>query len=123
MLKDSLYKITSQNHHDGVIDAVLEINKEDKIFTGHFPGHPVLPGACMLQIIKEVLEDTLKASFRLKKANQIKFLAISDPSVNNLLKLKLAYSITDDINLDVIANFSQSDICCKFKGSFVRLKS
>jgi 3-hydroxyacyl-[acyl-carrier-protein] dehydratase len=123
MLKDLLYKITSQNHHDGVIDAVLEINKEDKIFTGHFPGHPVLPGACMLQIIKEVLEDTLKASFRLKKANQIKFLAISDPSVNNLLKLKLAYSITDDINLDVIANFSQSDICCKFKGSFVRLKS
>ncbi|MDB5016892.1 MAG: FabA-like domain protein [Mucilaginibacter sp.] len=123
MFKDSLYKITSQDHHDGVIDAVLEINKEDKIFTGHFPGHPVLPGASMLQIIKEVLEDTLKASFRLKKADQIKFLAISDPSVNNLLKLKLAYSITDDINLDVIANFSQSDICCKFKGSFVRLKS
>ncbi|MDF2431160.1 MAG: 3-hydroxyacyl-[acyl-carrier-protein] dehydratase [Mucilaginibacter sp.] len=122
MLKDSLYKITSQDHHDGVIDAILEINKEDSIFNGHFPGHPVLPGACMLQIIKEVLEDTLKASFRLKKADQIKFLAISDPLINNILKLKLTYSI-DDINFNVIGNFSQIDICCKFKGTFVELKS
>ena len=80
MLKDSLYKIITLNQVDGTIEAVLEIDKANKIFEGHFPGQPILPGACMLQMVKEILEFALNLNIRLKKAGQMKFIAMIDPT-------------------------------------------
>jgi len=64
---DGLFKISKLEHQEGVISAVLDINKDCDIFNGHFPGHPVVPGACMLQIVKEVLEKALETSLTVKK--------------------------------------------------------
>lgn len=122
MLKDALYKITSLDHQDNTIKATLEINSDNEIFIGHFPSQPVLPGACMLQIVKEVLESTLNKSFRLKKADHIKFLKLIDPGVNNILQLTLSYRSVDNNNLDVTANLiAENDICFKFRGAFIAL--
>ncbi|HEY8687714.1 MAG TPA: 3-hydroxyacyl-ACP dehydratase [Chitinophagaceae bacterium] len=122
MLKDTFYKIILFEHQENIINANLEINKDSEIFKGHFPGQPVLPGACMLQIVKEVLESTLNIPFRLKKANHIKFLRIIDPGSNNILQLMLSYKSTDNNNIDVTANLiAQKDICFKFRGSFIAL--
>jgi len=122
MLKDALFKIILLDRQDNIIKATLEINKDNEIFIGHFPGQPVLPGACMLQIVKEVLESTLNIPFRLKKADHIKFLILIDPRSNNILQLTLSYSSTDNNNVYVIANLiAQKDICFKFRGSFIAL--
>jgi 3-hydroxyacyl-[acyl-carrier-protein] dehydratase len=118
MLKYSLYKILSKEQQEKNIHATLEINKNDAIFEGHFPGQPVLPGACMLQILKEVLESSLSVSLRMKKADQIKFPSPVDPSRNNILKLSLSYKENDD-SMDVNASFTCGEnTCLKFKGSF-----
>ncbi len=69
---DALFKISKLEHSDGIISAMLDINKDCDIFKGHFPGHPVVPGACMLQIVKDVLEEALKVSVRLKKGGSSK---------------------------------------------------
>ena len=120
MLKNTLFKITSLNQQKESIAAILEINKDSEIFRGHFPGQPVLPGACMLQIVKEVLEGALKSPVQLKKADQVKFLAIIDPHINNLLQLKFTYNSTDNKHFDVIAGItSQDTVCFKFKGLFI----
>jgi 3-hydroxyacyl-[acyl-carrier-protein] dehydratase len=120
MLKDSLYKIISLTHREDAIAVMLEINKDHEIFTGHFPGHPVLPGACMLQILKEVLESGLDRSLRLKKADSMKFLSLTDPMANSILELNLSYSLVGDKTIAVVANLgAQNDICFKFKGSFI----
>ena len=118
MLKDSLFKITSINHQQGSVEALITLNKGDKIFEGHFPSQPVLPGACMLQIMKEILEEALKQSLRIKKADQIKFLSLVDPQLNNLLQLKLSYnSPVDDSAFSVTASLIAAEtICFKFKG-------
>jgi 3-hydroxyacyl-[acyl-carrier-protein] dehydratase len=122
MLKDALLKVTLLNHQENAIQATLKINKNSDIFIGHFPGQPVLPGACMLQIIKEVLQSTLNISFRLKRADQIKFLTLIDPRIHSILQLTLTYKLADDKNVDVIANLiAENDICFKFKGSFIAL--
>ncbi len=122
MLKDSLFKILVSGHTENNITATLEIHKNNKIFSGHFPGQPVLPGACMLQIIKEVAENTLDKSLRLKKADSIKFLAVIDPGINNILQLTLSYRLTDHQTIYITAGLSigtGSVICLKFKGSFI----
>ena len=123
MLKDSLFKITSINHQQGAVEGLVVLNKSDKIFEGHFPGQPVLPGACMLQMMKEIFEEALNQSLRIKKADQIKFLSLVDPQLNNLLQLKLSYnSLFEEGAFSVTASIIAADtICFKFKGTLVAI--
>jgi 3-hydroxyacyl-[acyl-carrier-protein] dehydratase len=124
MLKDTLYTVLLFDHAGGAMEASLSINKDHPVFAGHFPGQPVLPGACMLQLLKEVLEDGLKISIRLKKASQVKFLSIVDPGINNILVLNLTYILTSENILPVSASLLFGDeICFKFKGEFIKLVS
>ncbi|HEY8657564.1 MAG TPA: 3-hydroxyacyl-ACP dehydratase [Hanamia sp.] len=119
MLKDKLYKITLSDHQEFTIHATLELDKNDEIFIGHFPGQPVLPGACMLQMVKEVLENTLTKSLMLTKANQIKFLRLIDPGIDNILQLTITYKPGDNNHINVTATITVlKDICFKFKGIF-----
>jgi len=119
MLKGSLYKIVSLEQKDNAIKAVIEINKDSDIFSGHFPGQPVLPGACMLQMVKEILESTFDKTLRLKKADQIKFLRVVDPVADGTLKLELNYAV-EGAEIKVTANMvSAESVCFKFKGTFV----
>lgn len=122
MLKNELYKINSIAHNEGTIEASLQINKNNEIFKGHFPGHPVLPGVCMLQIVKEVLEGSLNKTIRLIRADQIKFLALIEPGKSNILQFKLSYKLTDNNNIAVHANLTaKNEVCFKFKGLFIAL--
>jgi 3-hydroxyacyl-[acyl-carrier-protein] dehydratase len=118
MLRDSLYKIISSDHRLNEINAVLEFNAADEIFNGHFPDHPVLPGACMLQIIKEVLEETLHISVRLKKADNVKFLTLIDPQINNWLQLEINYTL-EEFGYRVTAALATDEVVCfKLQGLF-----
>ena len=69
-----LFTIASITHESHTVKAVLQINVDDPILKGHFPGHPVVPGASMLQVIKEVLEEALQAPLQLKKGTQLKLI-------------------------------------------------
>jgi|ERR1019366_6688481 3-hydroxyacyl-[acyl-carrier-protein] dehydratase len=122
MLKDTLYKIILSDHGECSIKAALELNKNNEIFTGHFPGQPLLPGACMLQMVKEILESTLNLPLRLKKADQIKFLGLIDPGMNNILQLTITYISVGDNTFNITASLTtHKDICFKFKGTFIAL--
>ena len=120
MLKYSLYTITSLDHQAPMIYATLLINENNKIFDGHFPGQPVLPGACMLQILKEVFEETLNRQYQLRKADQIKFLTLIDPRVTTTLQLNISYKPADNNTIYVTADMiAEGTIFFKFKGYFV----
>lgn len=120
MLRDTLFKIIESHHSEGVINAKLDLNKNSEIFIGHFPGNPILPGACMLQIVKEILESTINIQLRLKKADQIKFPGIIVPGINNMLQLTITYKPTDNNKINVTASIKvNKDICFKFQGNFI----
>jgi 3-hydroxyacyl-[acyl-carrier-protein] dehydratase len=121
MLKGALYRIISIDHTNNVINAVLEIKSSYEIFEGHFPGQPVLPGACMLHMVKEVLESSLTISVMLIKAENLKFLSLVNPNENNRLQLSLTYTIEDSI-IKVNANLDSGETTCfKLQGSFVKV--
>ena len=117
MLRDELYTVAALQDVDSRITATLQINPQHNIFKGHFPGQPVLPGACMLQMVKEVLESVLGKSLRLKKADHLKFLSVVDPGVNNVLELTLSYALVGDI-LNINASLTGDVVCLKMKGVF-----
>jgi 3-hydroxyacyl-[acyl-carrier-protein] dehydratase len=121
MLKDKLYSVISISDSEGKIVADIKLNKEDEIFKGHFPNQPVLPGACMLQILKEVLQSALNKKIRLKKADQMKFLSIVDPNVNNALQLNISYTKSES---EILVNATMGNTAganFKFKGIFLNL--
>jgi 3-hydroxyacyl-[acyl-carrier-protein] dehydratase len=118
---DKLFNVSKLQHNDGIITAALDINKDCDIFKGHFPGHPVVPGACMLQIVKEVLEDALGALLRLKKAEHLKFINMIDPGSTPSVALDIACKIVEEDDINVVAKILNGEVVCfKFQGRFGR---
>ncbi len=109
MLKDRLYQIINIVQHNNDITVQLLINPANPIFAGHFPGQPVLPGACLLNMVQEVLSIALQSKCQLKKANALKFIAPVDPTQNPSLELKLNY-VSVDAGLRLTASLSVNEV-------------
>jgi len=117
---DALFQISELEHHNGIINAALDINKDCDIFKGHFPSHPVVPGACMLQIVKDVLEEALQTSLRLKKADHLKFASMIDPTITQKVLLNLSCKFVEDDSMKVTAKLIAGETACfKFQGTFL----
>ena len=56
LLKDKLYHILASEKTEDSCTYTLRISETFPLFKGHFPGSPVLPGVCILQIFKELAE-------------------------------------------------------------------
>jgi 3-hydroxyacyl-[acyl-carrier-protein] dehydratase len=119
MLNDDFYRIKTFDESLSGIDVVLELNPDHNIFKGHFPGAPVVPGVCMMKMVKEVMEMKTGELMMLSKADSMKFLSVIDPRVNEIVKIDLSYKMKD-ATFDVIATLSaEESVCFKFKGRFV----
>ena len=88
MLENVFYKIInyetfSENGYAGSfnINSTIVFNQDHSIFKGHFPDLPVVPGVCMIQIIKELTEKYLKKHITLKSASNTKFLKVINPEI------------------------------------------
>jgi 3-hydroxyacyl-[acyl-carrier-protein] dehydratase len=119
MLKDNFFSVTTLDNENDVIKATLELNEKHKIFDGHFPGQPVVPGVCMMQMVKEVTETALGKALLLTKAAELKFLMIIDPNETRIIQMQLKYSTEEDGVISFIASlFKDSSTYFKIKGSF-----
>lgn len=88
---DSLEKKDGQKH-----EAVISINEKHEVFKGHFPGNPIMPGVCMMQIIKELTEEITGQPLVMQSLSNVKFMALINPEVNPELKLELDISQTEE---------------------------
>ena len=89
MLIEGLYKVTANEKTAEGISAKIHLNKDHDIFKGHFPGNPVMPGVCMIQIIKELTEEPTGKDLFLAVSSNIKFMAIINPEKNPDLQLTI----------------------------------
>lgn len=74
---------------NGSFIAHIKLNPEHNIFNCHFPGNPVTPGVCMMQIVKELTEEFTQKNLFLKSASNVKFMAIINPFETPELKMIL----------------------------------
>lgn len=102
------------------LSAHIQLNPDHDIFYGHFPGQPVVPGVCMLQMVKEVLEKALGHQFFLRKASNIKFLTFIDPQQHSHIQLFLKI-LSHEKEMKVRASlYEKEQVFFKFSGSFER---
>ncbi len=120
MLLNDFFTIEKMEATGMELKAELVINPGHKIFEGHFPGQPVVPGVCMMEMVKEIIEQVLGKKTSLVKAQEMKFLAVIDPLRNNLISANIKYTTGENGSINVVASFFKEELMhFRFKGVLV----
>jgi len=104
MILTDFYKIIQTIENDSGTMFYIALNPNHSIYSSHFPGQPVLPGVCTLQIIKECAEQLTDKKLQYKKILQCKFLRFIDPTQNNKLTLKISLKDMENDEIQLTAN-------------------
>jgi 3-hydroxyacyl-[acyl-carrier-protein] dehydratase len=119
MLKNNFYSIQSQTVSEQGLSTIIHINPEHEIFKGHFPGKPVVPGVCMIQIVKELLDEAMSESLLFQKGNQIKFLQLLVPVSEENVEVNITWKALES-GFQTTADFKkEGGAIFKLSGIFV----
>lgn len=122
MLIEGFYTVTAKEETSAQdILVTIQLHKEHPVFDGHFPGNPVTPGVCMIQIIKEIVQEHLDTELFLKRISNVKFTALINPYINSELLLEISIIQTDDIvKVKNISKFVDGTIALKCNSTFTQ---
>ena len=85
-LKNNIYKIIGKEDESGVVDYTIQLIPSCFIYQAHFPGEPITPGVCIVQIGKELIEELLaeqiskSQTLEIIKVKNVKFLSVISPN-------------------------------------------
>ena len=65
------------------------------IYRGHFPGHPVCPGVCNMQVIKECAERMTGKRLHIGYIRRCRLTAVATPAVCSVLEVKISLQPTE----------------------------
>ncbi len=120
ILLNDFFKILSVEKTEAKYTVAIELNASHEIFKGHFPGNPVVPGVCMVQMIKEILNHIFKKEFTMTQASQLKFLAILKPILVPSLNVELLPIKEEENSIIISGNFQKkTTVFLKYKATFV----
>lgn len=57
----------------------IQLNSSSFIYQTHFPGEPITPGVCIVQMGKEILEELLHQPLEISMVKNVKFLSPISP--------------------------------------------
>ncbi len=77
-LQNNLYHIITKEV-DASICYTIELDADNLIYQAHFPGEPITPGVCIIQIAKELLEDYTGKELAIQSLKNVKFLNVVSP--------------------------------------------
>jgi 3-hydroxyacyl-[acyl-carrier-protein] dehydratase len=113
-LLNDLYSIISRTCGEGRCDFTIELNPQHFIYKAHFPGEPITPGVCIMQIAKELFEEAVSQQLTLSCVKNIKFLRIISPSEITVLDYSLTKIVTEGDTVKVQVNvLSGEDVYAK----------
>jgi 3-hydroxyacyl-[acyl-carrier-protein] dehydratase len=107
MLENSFYTVEKTESYDNQYRVVILLNASHEIFQAHFPGNPITPGVCLLQMVLEILNIKFKRNLRLIHAKNIKYLKVINPIENSEIEFIIKYSTENDLifaDIDIVAD-------------------
>ncbi len=83
-LRNNLYTVTQRAVEGLTGSYTLELQPSCVIYQAHFPGRPITPGVCIVQICQELLEDMLLCAglphtTKIAMVKNVKFLSVLSP--------------------------------------------
>jgi len=104
-LINSLYKVVSKNVVGSSLRYDILLDANHFIYQAHFPGEPITPGVCIIQIAKELLEDHLSRVLHIKTIKNVKFLNVISP----VERTQIAYAF-EKITVDDTSKTCQAQV-------------
>ena len=92
MLRGILYELVQADD----LGATVRLLPDSAVYAGHFPGYPITPGVCLVQIALELIEEMAGQAGhddkkgRLVAAKNIKFTSPVFPAEGSELRFNLA---------------------------------
>jgi 3-hydroxyacyl-[acyl-carrier-protein] dehydratase len=119
MLLHDLFIVDGWQPSAGALRAQLRLRVSHRIFAGHFPGRPVLPGVCLVQLVQELAASVAGSAVRLVRAGPIKFITMIDPDRDAAIIITLTGKEAATLEWEITAEGSNAGgVCFKFKGVF-----
>jgi 3-hydroxyacyl-[acyl-carrier-protein] dehydratase len=119
MLLNDLFIADDWKPGSGTLTAVFHLCFPHRIFDGHFPGRPVLPGACLVQLVEELAASVAGREVRLARAGPIKFISMVDPVRDGSVTMTLTGKEQTAGEWQITAEgINAGATCFRFKGIF-----
>ncbi len=116
----SIYNVKSIKTTDRSVVAKITFNKEHKVFEGHFPDNPIVPGVVQVQIMKDLLEKALQTKLFLKSIKSIKYLNVINPLETGEVLFDITFDKQPDLTYKVKCVVkTESQVFMKYSGSAV----
>ena len=106
-LMNDFYSIVDESSCDGTYKCQLKMNAQHGLYKVHFPGNPVTPGVCLVQMATEILERKYDKKLQLSEAVNIKFRKTVGPDDEPTFVINKA--VFDDDQLKTSVTFEDSE--------------
>ena len=122
-LFNNYYTITNQQTVGNVALFDVILLPECSVYEGHFPGKPVAPGVCNIQMIRELVERVTGKQLLLAYIDRCKFTHLITPQQHRELQIRIELSENpEDKPIKVIASIGRDETeYMVFKGEFAVL--
>ncbi len=103
MLKERFFTVKEFMEMENGRTYRLALNASHPIFQAHFAGNPVMPGACIVQMIKELSSDYFGRTFFTAAVKNIKFLHVINPLESPEISVQLTCTKQENDRVSVSA--------------------
>ncbi len=98
---NDFFEVVALDRCDGEVQCRVKFNPSHYIYQAHFPGNPVTPGVCLVQIAGEILESALNKTLLLSMIKNIKFKKIIVPADTPLFSFSNVLEEDGGLSADV----------------------
>lgn len=108
----SLFQLSScTSKAEGQFVAQLIPDSGHPVFQGHFPGRPITPGACLIQLALELAQHCFHVPMQLDTIKNVKFLRLIQPNnIETLSCILLFEASSSKLQTEFIID---KDVCSK----------
>lgn len=113
----TILRIQKETDEDTKVE--VKINSKHPVFAGHFPSQPVLPGACMVQMMKELFQEARQCKLEFQKGHNIKFISLVVPDEEVPLIFSIQTKKLSDNLLSLSSTLFAGEVASmKFSGTY-----
>ena len=107
-LKDHYYKVLTRRVSDGCTVFRIVFLSDCEVYRGHFPGHPVCPGAFNIQMVKECTMEVSGKALHIRTIKLCRLTAVVSPCTCTELDVAVRLSPVED-GLEVRARVADGE--------------
>ena len=122
-LLNDYYRIDGRIAEKDVTLFSLTLLPDYHAYAGHFPGNPVSPGVCNIQLIKECAEQLVSKRLFLAFIAKCRFSAVLTPQSTPRLQLRMRIANCESDEFTIHATlFNDAITYIEFKGYFTAIR-